>query len=177
MLKNLGLIFAFFVFLFLFGKFGPGVPLSINQTTTNKSDAFTVSAEGKVVVKPDTAQISLGVQTEGNTVKLAQDQANKVINDITAAVKQLGVADKDIKTTNYSVYPDEQLLTVDETPTTLQAPTSQKIAQPMMPLPAPLRKITKYHVNINLQITVHDFDKLNQVIDAATASGANQIGG
>ncbi len=169
MLKNLGLIFAFFVLLFLFGKFGAGLPLSVNQVTTAQPAPFTVTAEGKVVAKPDTAQVILGVQTTGNSVKGAQDQANKVINDVTAAIKQLGVADKDIKTTNYSVYPDEQLdVTVPEPPTVLK---------PHLILPPTPRKITKYRVNVNLMVTVHDFDKLNQIIDAATTNGANQIGG
>lgn len=161
-------IIVFFVFLFFFAKWGPGIPFSVSQITTNKADLFTVSAEGKVVAIPDTAQISLGVQTQGSTVKAAQDSANKIINNITAAVKAIGVDDKDIKTTNYSVYPDEQFT----------APEPMILTLPPTPTPiSPPRKVTRYRVNINLSITVRDFAKINEVIDAATANGANQIGG
>lgn len=171
MKNNLVLILTFFVLLFLFGKFGSGLPLSVNQVTTAQPAPFTVTAEGKVVAKPDTAQINLGIQTQGSTVKLAQGEANKIINAISVAVKGLGINEKDIKTTNYNIYTEEQSdLNPPSEPTTFIAPGIPS-------MPPLLKKVIKYKANINLLITVRDLDKANDVIDLATAKGANQVGG
>lgn len=151
MLKNLGLISAFFVFLFLFAKFGPAIPFTVSQVTTNKSEPFSVSADGKVFAKPDIAEISLGFTNSASTVSQVQTSANQTVNNISAAVKRLGIADGDIKTTNYNLRPDYDWN-----------------AKP--------QRITGYNIDVNLSVRVRDFAKINQVIDAGTANGANLVG-
>ncbi len=145
-------VIIFFLGLFLFGKFGPGLPLSINSVTTAQPAPFTVSAEGKVTAVPDIAQVSLGFTTTSPTVAEAQNQANQTINNISAAIKKLGINDQDIRTTNYSISPTYDFRSATQ-------------------------KITGYSVNINLEIKVRDFTKINSVIDAGAANGANQVGG
>lgn len=148
MKNNLVLIFTFFVLLFLFGKFGPGLPLSVNQITTAQPAPFTVTAEGKVTAIPDIAQVSVGFSTTGTNVSTVQNQANLIIKNVTSAVKNTGIDSKDIQTTNYNLSPNYDL-----------------------------QRINGYSINVNLQIKVRDFSKINQVIDAATANGANQVSG
>ena len=135
---------------FVFTKWGPGIP--ITSVVTQKQDLFTVTGEGKVTVVPDTAVIDLGITVNRPTVKAAQNEANSVINAITQAIKDLEIAAKDIKTSNYSVYPQYNY---DEGP----------------------NRITSYQVNASLTITIRDFDKVNQVIDSATSKGANTVSG
>ncbi len=135
--------------LFAYGKLGPGIP--ITSVVTQKQDLFTVSGEGKVTVVPDTAIVELGVTAQQSTVKAAQSQANTVINKITDELKKLGVDAKDITTSNYSIYPQYDY----------QAGN----------------RLTGYQVNASLTITVRDIDKVSQVIDQATAAGANTVGG
>lgn len=64
-----------------------------------------VSGMGEVVVKPDIATISYVVQEESMVVATAQNNAAKKSNDILAALKKQGVAEKDIKTSGYNIYP------------------------------------------------------------------------
>ena len=78
------------------------IPVSVMQT--QKMSTFDVTGEGKVAVKPDQAEITLGVQKEAASVASATGQVDRVMQDLSAALKKLGVAEKDIKTTNYSVY-------------------------------------------------------------------------
>ena len=78
------------------------IPVSVMQT--QKMSTFDVTGEGKVAVKPDQAEITLGVQKEAASVASATEQVDRVMQDLSAALKKLGVAEKDIKTTNYSVY-------------------------------------------------------------------------
>lgn len=143
---------TFFIFLFIYGRFGPAIPFSVTSVQTNKVDLFTVSGEGKATAAPNMALVSLGVQVKGSSVKSAQTQANDIINKVTADVKGLGVSADNITTTNYSVYPDYNYQ-------------------------APSQEITGYNVNVSLSVKVRNLDLVNAVIDKATADGANSVGG
>lgn len=145
-------ILAFFVLLFVYTKLAGPLPFSVSSVTTAKTDTFNVSAEGVVEAKPDIALLNVGIQAQGNTVKNAQDQINLSINKVSDAVKKLGIDEKDIKTANYNINP-----TYD-----YQAST---------------QRITGYTASTNLSIKVRNIDLVNQVIDTATANGANQVGG
>ena len=130
--------------------FGP-VPLSINSVVTNKSNVFSVSGEGSITAVPDTATINLGIVVSKSTVKETQTTANSIINKIQDDLKKLGIPDKNIKTISYNLNPSYDW-------------TSS------------IRKITGYQINTNLEVKVTDFEKINQVIDTATADGANLVG-
>jgi uncharacterized protein YggE len=143
-------VFITFIIAFIFFRFIGPIPLSVSQTTVEKAGTFDVEASGKVTTIPDTAEINLGIQVNKSTVQAAQKEANQIINKITQAVKKLGIDEKYIKTINYSLYPNYDY----------QAG----------------QKIIGYNANLTLQVKVKDFDKINQVIDQATALGANQVG-
>ncbi len=146
------IITFFFLLLFAYTKLGGPFPLSINMVATQKTDTFTVTGEGKVLIKPDIATTTVGVQVNGPTVKQVQQELNKKINDVSNAVKGVGVADKDIQTTNYSIYP-----TYD-----YQSGT---------------QKIMGYTASTQLTIIARNIDTINSVLDAATGAGANTVGG
>ncbi|MCX6726087.1 MAG: SIMPL domain-containing protein [Candidatus Shapirobacteria bacterium] len=148
--KFLAITISVLVILTLYFRLIGPIPFSVNQITTEKKTTFDVQAEGKVTAVPDTAEINLGIQSNKPTVEAAQKEANEKINNITSELKKLGIEEKYIKTSNYSVYPDYNY----------QAG----------------QKITGYNVNITLTIKVKDLQKINNVIDIATAQGANQIG-
>ena len=69
------------------------------------SNVISVSGTGEVFAVPDTGTFSFSVVEVGKTVGVAQDLAAKKVNAIIDAVKSLGVAEKDIKTTGYNSYP------------------------------------------------------------------------
>lgn len=129
-----------------------GPSLAVNQITTNKMSTFDVSGDSKITTIPDQAQVNLGITINQSTVKAAQDQANQVINDVNARLGEMGIEKKDIKTENYSLYPNLDFQTGTQ-------------------------RISGYTVNANLVVTISDFAKVNQAIDMATTAGVNQIGG
>ncbi len=131
--------------------FGP-LPLSINSTVSQKASLFISEGKSEIEVVPDEARVSLGINIQKDTVGPAQEEANRVINAITEKLKELGIDKEDVKTSNYSIYPN-----YDYTNGT--------------------NRIIGYNINSNLEVTVSDFNKLNSVIDLATAEGANQVGG
>lgn len=143
---------VFFTTAALFFKLVGPIPLSVNQISTQKSSTFDVTGEGSAVVPPDQAETSLGITITRPTVSDAQTEANRVTNAISQALKDNGVGDKDIKTANYSVYPEYDYSEGRQ-------------------------RARGYTVTASLQVKITDFAKLNQAIDSAVALGANQIGG
>jgi len=140
-----------FLMVVLFLRIMPPVPIS--SVVTTKQDQFTVAGEGKVTVVPDMAIVDAGISINRPTVQAAQDQANTVINAVSEAVKDLGVDEEDIQTSNYSIFPQYDYTAGGS------------------------GRITGYQVNINLTLKVRNIDQANQVVDAATTNGANTIGG
>lgn len=148
----LATISFFFLVLFLYTKFAGPVPFSVNSIQTNKTNLFTASGTGKATAIPNTAQLSIGVNKSAKTITDAQNQANTVINKLTTDLKSLGILETDIKTTNYSVYPNYDYLNGRQT-------------------------ANGYTVSQNLEVKVKQIDKANSAIDVATADGANIVGG
>jgi len=142
----------FFILLFAYTKLAGPIPFSVTSVTTQKTDSFSVTGEGKVTVTPDIALVSIGVSANGSSVKQVQEDMNRQINAVSEAVKNLGVAQKDIQTSNYSVSPDYDWS-------------------------GPRQRIVGYRASSTLTIKVRDIEKINAVIDGATGAGANQISG
>lgn len=150
LIVSLGITLGFFGLITVSRFIGP-IPFSIMQTTTAKQSTFDVTGESKITTIPDKAVVSLGITVNESTVKQAQDKANTIINNINAELGKLDIDKKDIKTDNYSLYPNYDYQQG--------------------------QRITGYSINANLSVNLTDFSTLNQAIDAATGAGANQVGG
>jgi hypothetical protein len=69
------------------------------------SNVITVDGEGKVAASPDIASVSFTVSEDADTAAHAQDAVLKKVNVALKLLKDLKVADKDIKTSSYTVSP------------------------------------------------------------------------
>lgn len=155
---NLISLAVFFILLFGFSKILGPIPFDVTSVTTTKSDAFSVTGEGKVEAKPDSATVRLGVVARAVTSEQAKTALNTNINKVIEAVKAVGVDEKDIKTENFNVYPEYSQ------PVTLTQPAEQN-------------RISGYTASTNIAVTVATADLANQIIDIGVANGANQVGG
>ena len=142
---------AIFIVFFLYVKFVGPVPFSVNSVQTTKTNLFSVSGTGKVTGIPDTAVVSIGVTKTASTVALAQNQTNTAANKIIQDLKNLGIAEKNIKTTDYNVNPNYDY-TMGQ-------------------------NITGYTVTQTLEASIAPIDVANKAIDVATADGANLVNG
>lgn len=111
----------------------------------------TVQVNGTAVVnvKPDRALIQLGVQSNGRSPKEVQARNSVTINQVTKALKALGIEAKDIATDWYTIeplYEDYDSL-----------------------------RIKGYRIYNTVEVTVRDVDKANDVIVASMEAGANQV--
>lgn len=137
--------------LFLIKAFDISYPLTI--TTTTKSTELAVVGEGKVEATPDTVYIDVGITVNNqSTTEAAQKKIDEVNNAILAAMGKLGIAKADIKTTNYSIYPNYKYENNEN-------------------------RINGYNGNASISIKVSDVKLATQVTTEATKAGANQING
>lgn len=114
---------------------------------------LTVSAEGMSEGRPDMATINLGVTTEGQTAAAAMAENARRMTALTQALRRAGVAERDIQTSNVSVYPQQQYRE-GETP-----------------------RITGYQANNTVTAKVRNINNVGRVIDAAVAAGGNTVHG
>lgn len=117
--------------------------------------ALAPSPKGIVVVgvgtahaAPDSASITVGVQTEAQTAKEAQEKGNATMAAVVASIKSLGIPEKDIQTSGVGLWP----MTERE------------------------NRVTGYRASNSVTVQVQDVSKVGPVLDAAVAAGANTAG-
>lgn len=117
----------------------------------NYPQQISVTGEGKAYAKPDIALVNLGVHSEATKSQDAVDKNNTIMNDIIKAVKDLGIDEKDMKTTSYNLSPLHDY--------------TQKG-----------RVFKGYSLDQQLQVKIRNFEKISDVLDKASSLGANTIG-
>ena len=132
---------------------GQGTPAA-SDAQTPPVRTLTVSGSGKAYLTPDIAYVNIGVHTQGKDATQAVASNNTQSQKVVDALRQLGIAAKDIQTTNFSIYPQQQYDSQGQ----------------------PTGEIT-YMVDNSVFVTVHDLDKIGQLLDAAVKAGANSING
>ena len=76
------------------------------STSDGQSEhTIAVVGVGSVGVAPDVAEVTIGVEVTRPAVKDARDAAATAMTAVVAAVKRVGVADKDVRTDNLSLSP------------------------------------------------------------------------
>jgi len=113
------------------------------------SRSIQVSGTAVINVTPDRVLIQLGVQSNGSNAAKAEAANSKTIQKIVAALKKLGIEQKDIVTDLY-------------------------IIEPIYDDYSDLR-IKGYRINNVVAITLRDVNKVNKVLAAAMENGANQV--
>ncbi len=130
-------------------------------TATN---TITVSGEGEVFAVPDTGEFSVTIQEEAKDVSAAQEVATKKANAIIDYLKGAGVADKDIKTTDYSVYPQ-----YDWVNGVCKAGASY--------CPPGKQELRGFQVSQTLSVKVRDTQKAGELLSGVGQKGASQVSG
>lgn len=118
-------------------------------------DTITVSGYGEANGVPDLATIHLGVNVLDADVNDAIGQSNTTIDDITQALIAIGVLEKDIRTTNFNVWPEDRF-------------------DPETGFPSGDRQ---FRVESTLQVEVRGIENVGEVIQTALDAGANNVYG
>jgi len=71
-------------------------------------ESVTVSGTGRTSLTPDRFTFNVGVQSVAPTVDDAVSENNKRVQAVIAALKRAGAADKDIQTSNFNIWPQQE---------------------------------------------------------------------
>ncbi|OGZ65583.1 MAG: hypothetical protein A3C06_00745 [Candidatus Taylorbacteria bacterium RIFCSPHIGHO2_02_FULL_46_13] len=139
----------------------------------NQPHEIQVSGEGKAYLKPDVAMVSFGVSSQAMKSQDAVNQNNTKMNAVIAAIKSLGVQDKDIQTTLYQLSP---VYGYDRGGIMPMDAKSGPVSSPMYyPMPGN-QVVTGYSLEQQVSVKIRNFDNINSILDKATAAGANNVG-
>jgi hypothetical protein len=131
------------------------------------TNTIAVSGEGEVTASPDIATISFSVREEAKKVADAQNKADVKVKAALAAVRKIGIADKDIKTENYSSYPKYEWQEATYSCMSLDCPP-----------PHPGRQVLiGYEVSQSVSLTVRSLDSVNAIIEALGTAGVTDMQG
>jgi uncharacterized protein YggE len=122
----------------------------VNVNVNSQQQGIWVNGTGKVSAAPDLVTITLGVSAQEATVAQAQAEAADAMSQVMQALKDSGVAPKDIQTQYFSV---NQVTSWDE--------VTRQI------------KVDGYQVSNTVTAKVRVLDKAGTIIDAVAAAGGN----
>lgn len=75
------------------------------RTPDLAANTISVTGRGEAITLPDISTFSFTVSKDAKTVTEAQDSVTTMTDNILRELKDLGIEEKDIKTTDYSIYP------------------------------------------------------------------------
>jgi uncharacterized protein YggE len=122
-----------------------------SRATPDAIPQIAVTGRGEVKVSPDRATIQVSVQTRAVTAAAAAAENTTRQQAVLRALRALGLANDQLSTINYNVYPE------------------QRYEQGKEPV------IVAYNVTNTLLVDVRKLDQVGPLIDAALSHGANMI--
>src|SRR3989338_1403520 len=126
------------------------------------TNIITVSGYGEAFGAADIATFSFSVVAEKSTVAAAQGEATNKINAITKYLKDAGVAEKDIQTTDYSVNPQYDY--VSQACSGGYCPGGRQV-------------LRGYQVRQSTTVKVRDTAKAGDLLTGAGGKGATDVSG
>ena len=115
---------------------------------------ITITGQGQVSVKPDVAIVETGVVTQAKTAAEALTANTQAMQAVFDAIKELGIEDRDMRTSQFSVN------TIHTRPERGEA-----------------SRISGYQVSNLVSITLRDLDRVGEVLDRVVSTGSNELRG
>ena len=109
-----------------------------------------VTGQGEAMAVPDIAELRLGVEARADTVAEAQTQASEAMDKVVVALKDNGVAEKDIQTQRFSIYPVTRWIREKDE-----------------------EEIIGYRVTNIVVAKIREMDKVGDIIDAVAEAGGD----
>ena len=134
----------------------PAAPLAAQSqpTATISGTRLDVVATGEVSRVPDVAHINAGVVTTAPSATAALEQNARQMASVRQALRNAGIADRDIQTSSINLYPDYR--------------HDERGGNP---------QIIGYRATNEVRIKFRDIKATGKILDALVAQGANQING
>jgi len=122
-----------------------------NVSGVNPSNTVSFTGEGRVYTKPDIAFVDFSVVTQGTDIDRVQEDNTQKMNKVTDFLKGFGIEEKDIKTTNYNLYPQYTY-------------ENNRVPQ-----------IMGYQINQTLSVKIRKIDQAGEILKKVVNTGINQV--
>jgi uncharacterized protein len=123
------------------------------QAAEKLDKLVTVTGEAIISATPDLAAIRIGVSSQGKTARTASDANARDMTVVLAAIKESGIADRDIQTTSLSLQPQYD---------------SNKTGG---------ARLIGFQANNQVTVKIRDIAQLPNILDRAISAGANEMSG
>lgn len=137
---------------------GPTSIFNTAQAAEEIRPRINVTGEGVVRLAPDIATLQLGVLSEGETARAALNENNKQLTAVIASMKEGGIEDRDLQTSDFSIQP--KYVYDNPKPGDEQKPP----------------RIVGYTVSNNLAVRIRDLKKVGEILDRSVTLGINSGG-
>lgn len=125
-------------------------PVKAEEAKNNGT--ISVTGNGEILIKPDVAYIQVGLETTGKTAKESHDANAKQFTELSKVLKDLKIADKDIKTARFNTYPNYEWINNKQ-------------------------ELKGYRTEQMIQVTYRDLNQIGNVLDQLATAGANRVQG
>lgn len=130
---------------------------------TPPTNTISISGEGEAVGVPDVAMFTFTVMSEKATVAAAQDDVTTKANAITDSLKGAGIEERDIKTTDYSVYPQYDYISTVCIAGQICPPGEQRLRG--------------YQVRQTTTVKVRNTEQAGELLTSVGGQGATEVSG
>ena len=124
-------------------------PASVVESVERPTGIF-VSGQGLVAGVPDTLNINIGVSVTRDTVGEAVSDAAELADAVISALVGQGVAEEDIRTAQFSIFPD----------------FDERFGR---------ARLIGYRVENRLSVKIRDLDRAGEIIDGATTAAGDEV--
>jgi len=135
-------------------------PVTAHPNSIQPETTLSVDAEGMVSADPDIAYITTGVETEAATAQAAMAANRQAMNGVFDVLREAGIADRDMQTSNFRIYPRYDYVEERDGKTRRER-----------------RELQGYNVSNQLTVKVRDLDALGPTLDALVEAGGNTFSG
>ncbi|XLQ20225.1 MAG: SIMPL domain-containing protein [Candidatus Moraniibacteriota bacterium] len=123
--------------------------VTINNTA-DIDDTIAVDGSSETFVKPDTASVSFSITKKAPTTDAAMNSVNERMDALVTELTTIGIAEEDIKTTNYSVRPEYSYNDGKQT-------------------------FEGYRVTQSITVVIRDLDNVSDVLATVNSAGVDNV--
>ena len=152
-----GLAMAALAGALLLAPAAPAAAQASSPGEASRGPSIVVTGTGAAAAKPDRALVGFTVLRTAETARAALDVANAAMADVGKGMRALGIEDRDLQTSGFSISPQYRY---DDGKGGRQEPPT----------------LVGYEVRNSLMVRVRDLKRLGEILDRAVSLGVNQGG-
>ncbi len=145
--------------------FGAMAAIGLNQQN-DYNKTITVSGTGEAFAVPDVATFSFTARSEADEVSVVQEAVSEQVAGILSDLEDLGIDEKDLRTTSYNSYPRYEWIEKSVICSEFACPPSQGE-----------RTLVGYEQTQSIQVKVRDLDQVGDVLEVLGGANVDSLYG